>query len=199
MTDPTGVPALTPRTTALLAMDFQEAIIGRLPGADALVDRVAAAIAGVRAAGGTVGHVRVGFDDADYAAVPDTNKAFSAVAAARGMDADAPATRIDARVAPREGDIEVRKVRFGAFSTTGLADRLRERGITDLVLAGVSTSGVVLSTLTDAADRDYRLYVLADGVADPDPEVHDILLNRVFPRRAHVIDTQWLRDLLRTA
>ncbi|MET8993473.1 isochorismatase family protein, partial [Nonomuraea wenchangensis] len=54
--------------------------------------------------------------------------------------------------------------------------RLRERGITTLAAAGVTTSGVVLFTVTDAADRDYRLYVLSDAVADPDPDVHRALM-----------------------
>lgn len=71
------------------------------------------------------------------------------------------------------------------------------RSIDTLVLAGISTSGVVLSTWMDAADRDYRVYVLPDGVADHDPEVHRVLVEKVFPSRAHVIDTAQPRDLLR--
>src|SRR4051794_30245254 len=53
------------------------------------------------------------------------------------------------------------------MSTTDLDQRLRERGITTLIVSGMSTNGAVLSTVTDAADRDYRLYILSDGVADP--------------------------------
>jgi nicotinamidase-related amidase len=90
----------------------------------------------------------------------------------------------------------VRKVRVGALSTTDLDQQLRERGITSLVLAGISTSGVVLSTVIDAADRDYQLYVLSDGLADSDAEVHDVLIRKVFPKRARVIDTAELSVLL---
>jgi nicotinamidase-related amidase len=50
------------------------------------------------------------------------------------------------------------------------------------VLAGIATSGVVLSTLRQAADLDYRLTVLADGCLDADPGVHRVLLEKVFPR-----------------
>jgi hypothetical protein len=53
----------------------------------------------------------------------------------------------------------------------------------------------VLSTLRDAADADYRLYVLADATADPDPEAHRILIERVFPRQAEVIDADDLSAL----
>ena len=48
----------------------------------------------------------------------------------------------------------------------------------------------------EAADRDYRLYVLSDGTEDPDEQVRDVLLGRIFPRRAQVIDTATLRGLL---
>jgi nicotinamidase-related amidase len=54
----------------------------------------------------------------------------------------------------------------------------------------------VLSTVRDAADRDYRVFVLADASADPDPLVHDFLTERVFPRQAQVITVAQLDSLL---
>ncbi|MEU1665028.1 cysteine hydrolase [Streptomyces sparsogenes] len=193
-------PALDPAHTALLVMDFQPAILAALPEGDreALLDRVAGAIADVRAAGGTIAYVRVGFTEADWDAIPDTNKSFAPLAQHRVMHHEDPAAALHDRLAPQDGDIVVRKIRYGALSTTDLDERLRERGITTLVVSGITTSGVVLSTVIDAADRDYRLYVLSDGVADPNAEVHDVLLHQVFPSRAHLIDTAELRTLLRT-
>jgi nicotinamidase-related amidase len=90
----------------------------------------------------------------------------------------------------------VRKVRVGAFSTTDLDAQLRERGVDTLILAGISTSGVVLSTVRDASDRDYRVLVLADATADPEPDVHAFLTERIFPRQADVITVGDLDDLL---
>jgi nicotinamidase-related amidase len=58
-----------------------------------------------------------------------------------------------------------------------------------LVLSGIATSGVVLSTLREAADRDYRLVVLEDLCLDADEEVHRVLTQKVFPRQAEVIDS----------
>ena len=101
-----------------------------------------------------------------------------------------------ALLAPQPGDIVVRKTRVGAVSTPDLDRQLRDRGIDTLVLAGISTSGVVLSTLVEATDRDYRLYVLSDGTEDPDEQTRDVLLGQVFPRRARVIDTATLHTLL---
>ncbi|MEV4436282.1 cysteine hydrolase [Streptomyces sp. NPDC049585] len=192
-------PALDPTRTALLVMDCQPAILAALPdGGDreALLGRVEGAIADVRAHGGTIASVRVGFTEADWDAIPAANKSFAPLAQHRVLHHEDPATAVHERLAPRSGDIVVRKTRYGAMSTTDLDRQLRERGITTLVVCGISTSGAVLSTVLDAADRDYRLHVLSDGVADPDPDAHDALLRHVFPARAHVVDTAALRAAL---
>ncbi|OPC78903.1 isochorismatase [Embleya scabrispora] len=194
---------LDPVHTALLVLDYQPAILAALPDGEeyghraALLARVEGIVSDMRAAGGMIAHVRVGFTAADWDTIPAANKSFAPVARHRLMHHEDPAVAIHERLAPREGDIVVRKVRYGAMSTTDLDRRLRERGIDTLVVAGVSTGGAVLSTVVDAADRDYRLYVLSDGVADPDPEVHRALLDHVFPTRACVVDTAELRTLLR--
>ncbi|MBV9110397.1 MAG: cysteine hydrolase [Gemmatimonadetes bacterium] len=168
-------------------MDYQPGIVARAPGADALLARMARVIAQARGLGIHVGYVRVAFEDADYDRIPPSNKGFSALAGARPMNAADPATAVHPAVAPEPGDVVVRKTRVGAFSTTDLDAQLRGRGVDTLLLAGISTSGVVLSTLRDAADRDYRLFVIADCCADPDPQVHEVLTAKVFPRQADVI------------
>ena len=96
---------------------------------------------------------------------------------------------IHPEVRPGPGEHVVTKTRTGAMATTGLDGFLRERGIDTLMLAGIYTSGVVLSTLTDAADRDYQLIVLADACADPDAELHEHLLTTVMTRQALITDT----------
>ncbi|MGW1550781.1 cysteine hydrolase family protein [Streptomyces sp. NPDC002346] len=193
-------PALDPACTALVVMDYQPAILALLSESEdceALLGRVEGAIADVRTNGGTIAYVRVGFTETDWDAIPAVNKSFAPVARHRVMHHEDPATAIHERLAPQDSDIIVRKIRYGGMSTTDLDQQLRERGITTLVVSGISTGGVVLSTVIDAADRDYQLYVLSDGVADPDTEVHDVLLHRVFPSRAHIIDTAELHALLR--
>src|SRR6201996_4734795 len=195
MTDPT--PPIDPRRTALLVMDYQNGIIGRLDDAEALLARVAHAIAVARQPGGHIGYGRVAFEDADLDAVPPASQFAGLVAQqGRAMHADDPATAVHESVAPEPGDIGVRKTRVGAFSTTDLAEQLRARQIDTLVLAGISTSGVVLSTVRDAADRDYRVFVLADACADAAPGVHEFLTGKIFPRQAGVITTADLERLL---
>jgi isochorismate hydrolase len=86
-----------------------------------------------------------------------------------------------------------------AFTGSDLEVVLRAGGIDSLVLAGIATSGVVLSTLRQAADLDYRLTVLADGCLDADPEVHRVLLEKVFPRQADVVRiADWTASLATT-
>ena len=179
---------LDPRTTALLVMDYQPGIVGRLPdpeGQLALAERV---IAAVRDKGGHVGYVRVAFTDDEVSAMPQRSAMAAAVASGgSALHADAPETQVHERLAPGDGDVVVRKRRVGAFSTTDLHEQLRALGVETIVLAGISTSGVVLSTVRDGADRDYRIVVLSDASADPDPEVHEFLTTRVFPRQAAVM------------
>ena len=126
-------PAIDPGRALLLVMDYQPAALDRLPGAEeGLLSRLAAALGVARSAGVSIGYVRVALDDADYDAVPDTNKGFAAMATARRLRSGAPETAVHPAVAPRPGDLCVRKTRVGAFSTTDLDRQLRERRIDTL-------------------------------------------------------------------
>jgi nicotinamidase-related amidase len=112
------------------------------------------------------------------------------------MHVDSPATQPHPPLAPVDGEITVRKVRVGPFSTTDLREQLDARGIDTLVLAGISTSGVVLSTVRQAVDLDYRVVVVSDAVADFDEEVHRVLTTKVFPRQAEVLTVAEVLELL---
>jgi nicotinamidase-related amidase len=192
-----AAPAIDPERTVLLVMDYQQAVVAMIEDSDALVARAAQAIDLVRARGGHVGYVRVAFTDADLQSIPPTSSMGARIAAGpQAFHDTSPTTQIDERVAPRDGDIIVRKTRVGAFSTTDLAQQLADRGIDTLILAGISTSGVVLSTVRDGADRDYVLFVLSDATADRDAAVHACLMEEVFPRQAEVITVAELDGLL---
>jgi len=196
----TDASAIDPDRTALLVMDYQQAIVGMIDDSDGLVARAVTAIDLVRASGAHVGYVRVAFTEADLENIPPTSSMGARIAAGpQGFMDDAPTTQIDERIAPHDGDIIVRKTRVGAFSTTDLAQQLADRGVDTLILAGISTSGVVLSTVRDGADRDYALYVLSDATADRDASVHACLMEQVFPRQATVITVAELEGLLPAA
>jgi nicotinamidase-related amidase len=193
----TDIPTLDPKRTALLVMDYQPGILDRVDDPDALAARARQAVETMRTAGATIGYVRVAFTDAEIEAIPaDAGMSRVRQMPSGSMHADSPGTQVDERVAPRDGDIVVRKTRVGAFSTTDLGTQLEERGIDTLVLAGISTSGVLLSTVRDAHDRDYRLFVLADASADLLPGVHEFLIEKVLSRQAEVITVADLEGLV---
>ena len=102
-------------------------------------------------------------------------------------------------MAPEASDKVVRKTRVSAFERTDLDEWLRGMDIDTLILAGISTSGVVLSTVCDGADLDYRLLVLADACADRDPVIQDVLMEKVFPQRTTVITVEDFSGLLATS
>ena len=100
---------------------------------------------------------------------------------------------------PKPEDIVVVKHRVSAFAGTDLAMILRAKEIHTIVLFGIATSGVVLSTLLEASDSDYRLVVIEDGCADLDMELHSALIRRLFPSRSDVISAEDFVKTLETS
>ena len=180
----------------LLIMDFQQSIVDRVGGQD-VVDAASRAVDAARDEGIPVMFVRVAFRPG-FPEISPANATFSALSSQGGeaYHQDHPATQVHADLAPRDGEPVVLKRRVSAFTGSDLGVLLRGAGADHLVLAGISTSGVVLSTLRQAADLDYRLTVLADACADPDEEVHRVLTGKVFPRQATVTTAdEWIASL----
>jgi nicotinamidase-related amidase len=179
-------------TTALLVMDVQVGIVERYADdSEPLLGAIAAATTAARSAGHHVIYVRVAFRPGAPEISPN-NRGFAAIGA-QSMGLDDPATRVHPAVAPSPGDIEVVKKRVSAFIGSDLDVVLRSLGVDTLVLTGIATSGVVLSTLRHAADIDYRVVVLRDACADGDSEVHRVLMDKLFPRQASVLSAQeWI-------
>lgn len=173
----------TSRQTALLVMDVQQGIVDHIDDPD-FVGRVGRATSAARDAGATIIHVRVGFRPG-HPEVDERNRLFSRVKESGRMVEGVSSSFVEEST-PQQGDIVVVKKRISAFAGSDLELILRARGIQDLALSGISTSGVVLSTFRAAIDLDYRVTVLSDGCADPDLEVHQVLLNKVFPAQGDV-------------
>ncbi|MFI9270875.1 cysteine hydrolase family protein [Kitasatospora sp. NPDC052896] len=177
--------------SALLVMDVQQGIVNRVPD-DGYLPRLGRAIDAARAAGLPVIHVVIGFR-AGHPEVSPRNKAFGGLAQGGAFAEGDPNARIHPDVTPAPGELVVTKKRVSAFAGSDLDMVLRAGGIDSLVLTGIATSGVVLSTLRQAADLDFGLTVLADGCLDADPEVHRVLTEKVFPRQAEVVTIdEWI-------
>lgn len=181
--------------TALLVLDIVPAVVPAFGGDDALLERLERAIGAARAASVPVIYVRVAFRPG-HPEVSSSNALFAPLVEMMDFTETIPETAIHPAVAPQEGDIVVLKRRIGSFSGSDLDVVLRSLRVTKLVLAGVATSGVVLSTVRHAADLDFELVVLSDGCADGDAEVHRVLTEKVFPTQATVTTVdEWVTDL----
>lgn len=181
-------------TTALLVMDVQQNIVGRYASPEDFLARVGKAVAAARNARVTIIYVTVSFREG-RPEVSRRNKMFSTIAPTGFVTGDQ-STSVHPAVVPAPGDIHVTKRRVSAFAGSDLDVVLRAGSIDTLILCGIATSGVVLSTVRQAADLDYRLVVLSDGCLDQDPEVHRVLTEKVFVRQADVktVD-QWVREV----
>jgi nicotinamidase-related amidase len=167
-------------------MDVQAGIVGMLPDSKAILDPVAKVIAHARAKGIPVIYVVVGFRQGGPE-ISMNNKSF-AVSKERLTGANMDEfMKVHPDVAPAAGEVTVIKRRVSAFTGSDLEVVLRAFGITHVVLTGISTSGVVLSTTREAADKDYRITILADCCADRDEEVHRVLTTKIFPGQADVL------------
>lgn len=171
---------------ALLVMDMQTSLLGRLPDAAAFTGNVAKAIIHARTHNIPVLYIVVGFRDG-MPEISSNNKNFSAYKELLTNVSMEEWKKIDPSVSPLENEIVITKRRISAFTGSDLEVILRTHGIQHLVLTGIATGGVVLSTVREAADKDYRITVLSDGCADADPEIQRILTTKIFPRQAEVI------------
>ena len=175
---------------ALLVMDVQAGIVTRFAQTGDLLERINTAITAARVAQIPVIYVVVAFRPG-YPEISPRNKSFSAIKQQQSsLQAAMTATEIHPAIAPQPTDIVVTKRRVSAFSGSDLEVVLRAQGISHLALCGIATSGVVLSTLREAADKDYQLTVLSDCCVDGDEEVQRVLLSKVFPRQADVVTAE---------
>jgi nicotinamidase-related amidase len=178
--------SLEPKTTALLLMDFQRMVVDSYAvDKEALLGRVKRLAVTARNSGIIVIHVAVGFQ-LGYPEISARNPVFSSLKAAGLLATGHPTTEIHPELTPQPGDVVVTKQRVSAFTGTNLDMILRSNNIDMLLLTGILTQGVVLSTLRHAADMDYRAVVLADGCSDKDPEVQRVLMEKIFPFQARV-------------
>ncbi|WP_030436864.1 isochorismatase family protein [Actinoplanes subtropicus] len=160
--------------TALIAVDLMPRIVeldmGPHRGADVVARTVRLATA-LRKAGGTVVAVRV--------ERPNVTE-------------QPPGSGFVPEMAPLEDDIEVVKRTIGAFYGTGLAERLRERVVDTVIMAGLATTMGVESTARAAADHGFEVVFAADAMSGMTAAEHEHALAVTLPRFGDVRDTEQL-------
>lgn len=182
--------ALDRSKTALLMADFHAEGMGTNPIVQErqTFQRAREVLNAARNSGVFVAYIVVNFRSG-YPEISDRNKTFSQRKASGQVPAADPASLIHSSVIPQDGEPVIVKHRVNAFFGTDLDMILRAQGIDTLLLMGHATSGVILSTVRYAADADYRIVVVEDGCADQNAEVHQMLMEKVFPRQADVVSS----------
>jgi nicotinamidase-related amidase len=182
--------------TALVVIDLQAGILARpvAPHASAdVLERSAKMCERFRAVGAKVVLVRVSFaaDGSDALSQPCDEP--TARARPEGWDVLSPALGSGPR------DIHITKRQWGAFYGTELDLQLRRRGITTLVMCGISTNIGVESTARDAWERGYAIVFAEDAMASFDAAAHAFAVKNIFVRLGRVRSTGDVLAALTTA
>jgi nicotinamidase-related amidase len=182
-------PLIDPSRTAVLCMDMQAGIVSiYAKDQEGFIERAASVLAKARELGTRVIHIKVGFRKG-LPEVGSRNSLFDAIKSSEKHQRlfEGEMGEVHPALGPAPDDIIITKHRVSAFEGTDLEMILRANEIDTLVLFGIATSGVVLSTLIDAVDRDYRLIVIKDCCIDSDADLHRCLIEKFFPMRGKVI------------
>ena len=177
-------------TTALLIADFYADMMSSIPHAvdRGVVAKTQALQQAARDAGIMVCYSATVFRPG-YPEISERNKTFSQRKASGQPAISDPVQVIHEAVRPIEGEVVAGKHRVNAMFGTDLEMSLRANNIETLVMLGYATSGVVLSTTRYAADADFKLIIVEDCCSDQDPDVHEFLTQRIFPRQADVVQS----------
>ena len=188
--------ALPAKTTALVLIDLQRGILPFAQGphsAEQVLEASARLARRFRELGAPVVLVRVGWAP-DYADAPRQPVDRPAPMPPGGLPAQWWEQPAELDVAP--SDIQITKRQWGAFYGTELDLQLRRRGITTIVLGGISTHVGVESTARAAWEHGYALVLAEDAMSSNDAALHRSSVEHIFPRLGRVRSTDTILSAL---
>ncbi|KAG8153346.1 isochorismatase family cysteine hydrolase [Burkholderia catarinensis] len=184
------IPAIVPSRTALLVMHYQTDILGLFPSvAPELLANTRRLCDAARAGGVGVWFANLRFSPG-YPEVSPRNKNGQGIKQLGLFIDDGPSPELGRQ--PDEPLIVAH--RASVFFGTDLQATLVAQGIDTLIMVGIASTGVMLSSIAYASDADFRLYTVKDCCYDPDPVVHEHLFATAFESRTTVLS---LADALR--
>ncbi|MFS0694266.1 isochorismatase family cysteine hydrolase [Streptomyces nitrosporeus] len=149
-----------------------------------VLGRAATAIDRARRDGVPVVYVVVGFSPG-YADWPASSELFASAREDDRVVLGTWGTQVHDELKPADGEPVIEKRRVSPFFGTHLDLLLRNLGVNTLLLTGVTTDLVILSTAREGHDRDYHVEVLADAAAADSREAHETAL-KVIARTARI-------------
>ena len=167
-------------------------------GEDAL-DRIAACQEAAREAGMEAMHVGIAFPPGFLVVGPFSNFHELWLKDIQAGVLGTPNAEFHAKVAPRPGELALFSQCSAALVGTPFEQALRGRGITTIVVTGVSTLGSVKNLVTDATNRFFEIIVLSDCCESGNPEVEQVLMEKVFPDICRVSTSKDFIQNLRAA
>jgi nicotinamidase-related amidase len=172
----------------LLVMDAQVATLQAIPNLEPILLNISNVIHEARASGIPIILVKVGFR-VGYHEVHANNTVFSGIKQSGSLFLENHASgNWHPDLPSEETDIVVTKKRISAFAGSDLAILLRSLKAETLIMTGFWTSGVVLSTVREAFDMDYKITVIANCCGDADEETHAFLVNKILPIHATIVE-----------
>jgi len=172
--------------TAVIALHYQNEVLhpdGKIrlgvaegaTGRDQVIERAGRLLSGARAAGMPVVSVRIAFRP-DHADVIQNARIFRDVVRLGAMTEGSWGAAFLDGLGPLPGEFVVTHNRIGAFHGSSLGDVLRVLGAGRLILAGVATSSVVLTTVGQAVDLGYEVMVAEDACSAARAQMHTAAL-----------------------
>ncbi|MGA7157570.1 MAG: hydrolase [Acidobacteriaceae bacterium] len=186
---------LDPKTTAVVLIDLENAIVGRQlapHAASDVVSRCADLAEAIRASGGTAVYVHVLVTD--ILSLPTDSPSMRPEG-----QIPASASELVPEAGFRDGDVLITKRQWGAFYGTNLEQQLRRRGIRTIVLSGIATNMGVESTARAAHDQGYELIFAEDAMSSMSAEFHQFAVQHMFPKMGRVRSSAEIIEALRTA
>ncbi|OQE38909.1 hypothetical protein PENCOP_c007G04929 [Penicillium coprophilum] len=179
----------------LLILDVQNGVIDRLDNTEPYLERLASTVISARKANVKIIHVITGFRPGYPENHPKNSSVPAVVARGEYLEGQS-SVQVHPAIKPSFGEVVLTKRRISAFFATELDLLLRCANAQSIVVAGLITSGAVLSTVRQAMDMDYRITVLEDCCMDRDEELHRVLMDKVFARKTDVVSAkEWVEKL----
>jgi nicotinamidase-related amidase len=177
------IPAIVPAQTALVVMHYQTDILELFPSvAPTLIANTRKLCDAARTKGVSVYFARIHFSPG-YPEVSPLNRNGQGIKQL-GLFID---DQISPELAPQATEPVIIAHRASVFFGTDLQVRLSAQGIDTLLMVGIASTGVVLSSVAYASDADFRLFTVKDCCYDPDQVVHDHLFSTAFDSRTTVL------------